>query len=159
MLESLESVAREVVLSYGYAGIFFISFTESIIQPVPPDPFIAGGSAFGLDPVTAALVATVASVLGGFTAHTLGSVLGERVVKRIIGESYFLKGEALFARYGVWAVVIGAVTPVPFKAVCWLAGIFEMPRVPFLIASFLGRFPRFLMVAFAGDLVGKVIGL
>jgi membrane protein YqaA with SNARE-associated domain len=159
MMESLESLARDLVRDYGYLGIFLISFTESVFQPIPPDPFIAGGSAFGLNPILSALVATVASVLGGLTAHTLGTFMGERVVRRVVGERYFLKGEGLFSRYGVWAVVVAAVTPIPFKAVCWTAGVFEMPRLRFTVAAFAGRLPRFLAVALAGDVLGRVLGL
>ncbi len=157
MLESLEVWAKSIVESYGYWGIFIISFTESIIQPVPPDPFIAGGAALGLSPLISAIVATVASVLGGLTAHTLGLKLGEPAVKKLISEKYFLKGEVLFGRYGIWAVLFAAITPIPFKAICWLAGIFEMPRIPFFAASFIGRLPRFLAVAFLGDFVGQIL--
>ncbi len=157
MLEALEVWAKDLVENYGYFGIFLISFSESVIQPVPPDPFIAGGSALGLSPLIAALVASLASVLGGLTAHTLGLKLGEPVAKRVLGERNFLKGEAFMGRYGIWAVLLGAVTPIPFKAVCWLAGIFEMPRMPFLLASFLGRFPRFFLVALAGDYLRSIL--
>ncbi len=157
MFEALESWARSVVEEYGYAGLFLISFSESIIQPVPPDPFIAGGTALGLNPFTSALVAAVASVLGGLVAHFLGMKLGEPVAKKVLGEKTFLKGEAFFHRYGVWAVLLAAVTPIPFKAVCWLAGIFEMPRFPFLIAALVGRLPRFLLVAFLGEGLGKLL--
>jgi len=157
MFESLKIWAVQTVESYGYAGIFLISYTESIAQPVPPDPFIAGGTALGLDPLIAALIATVASVLGGLTAHTLGMKLGEPAVRRIVGEKHFVKGEALFNRFGAVAVFAAAVTPIPFKVVCWLAGIFEMRRTPFLIAAFAGRFPRFMMVAFMGDLFGDLL--
>ncbi len=157
MFESLRVWATQAVESYGYAGIFLISYTESIVQPVPPDPFIAGGTALGLDPLIAALIATVASVLGGLTAHTLGMKLGEPVVRRIVGEKHFVKGEVLFNRFGVAAVLVAAVTPVPFKVVCWLAGIFEMRRTPFLIAAFAGRFPRFMIVALMGDLFGDLL--
>ncbi len=159
MLKTLESWARDLVADYGYMGIFMISFTESIIQPVPPDPFIAGGSALGLDPVLSALVATVASVLGGFTAHTLGKVLGDRFVRKLVGEKHFTRGEVLFSRYGVLAVIVAGITPVPFKAVCWLAGVFGMPKIQFLVASFVGRLPRFLIVALAGDVLGRSLGL
>jgi len=131
MFESLKIWAVQTVESYGYAGIFLISYTESIAQPVPPDPFIAGGTALGL--------------------------LGEPAVRRIVGEKHFVKGEALFNRFGAVAVFAAAVTPIPFKVVCWLAGIFEMRRTPFLIAAFAGRFPRFMMVAFMGDLFGDLL--
>ncbi len=153
MLESLEIWARGVVESYGYLGIFLISFSESVIQPIPPDPFIAGGSALGLNPLLAALVATIGSVLGGLTAHTLGLTFGEPVARKLLGERNYLKGEVFMSRYGIFAVLLGALTPVPYKVVCWLAGIFEMPRTAFLVASFVGRFPRFLIFALLGDAV------
>ncbi len=157
MVENLENWARTLVEAYGYVGIFLISLTESIVQPIPPDPFIAGGTALGLDPWFSAIIATLGSVFGGLVAHTLGNKLGEPVVRRLIGENSFTKGEKLFNRYGIYAVLIAAVTPIPFKAVCWLAGIFEMKRITFLIASFLGRFPRFMMVAFIGDSLGNLL--
>ncbi|WP_457600433.1 YqaA family protein [Hydrogenivirga sp.] len=157
MLESLELWARGLVENYGYVGIFLISFSESIVQPIPPDPFIAGGTALGLNPLIASLVAAVASVLGGLTAHTLGKALGEPVARKLLGERNYVKGEALFNRFGVWAVLLAALTPIPFKVVCWLAGIFEMPRIPFLLASFVGRFPRFVAVALLGDYIGGLL--
>ena len=154
MFESLHEWAKSLVDGYGYIGIFLISFSESIIQPVPPDPFIVGGTALGLSPLFSALVATLGSVLGGLTAHFLGMWLGEPVAKKLLGEKNFLRGEVFFNRFGFWAVVLAGVTPIPFKVVCWLAGIFEMGRLQFLLASFVGRLPRFLLVAFAGDMLG-----
>jgi membrane protein YqaA with SNARE-associated domain len=158
MLEGLELWTRKLVEDYGYIGIFLISFSESIAQPIPPDPFIMGGSAFGLNPILSAFIATAGSILGGLTAHTLGMFLGEGVAKKLLGEKNYLKGEALFNRFGVWAVLLAALTPIPFKAVCWLAGIFEMPRLPFLLASLIGRFPRFMAVALFGDFLRGIVG-
>ncbi|RMD46420.1 MAG: DedA family protein, partial [Aquificota bacterium] len=125
MLESLKHFAEEIVADYGYVGIFFISFTESIIQPVPPDPFITGGTAFGLNVLTAAIIAALGSVLGGIVGYFLGKYLGEPVAKKLLSEKYYEKGEILFRRFGIWAVLIAAITPIPFKVICWLAGIFE----------------------------------
>ena len=151
MFEGLKQWAEEIVADYGYLGIFIVSFTESIIQPVPPDPFITGGTAFGLVPVNAALTATIGSVLGGLVGYLLGKYLGEPVLKKFISEKHYEKGEILFRKYGIWAVIIAAITPIPFKVVCWMAGIFEMPILGFLIAAFVGRLPRFLFMAFFGQ--------
>jgi len=156
MLEFLKQWAEETVVDYGYIGIFIISFTESIIQPVPPDPFITGGTAFGLNVFTAAVIAAIGSVLGGVVGYFLGKFLGEPVAKKLMSEQYYDKGEILFRRYGLWAVLIAAITPVPFKVICWLAGIFEMPIGGFILASFIGRFPRFLIVAFLGKYLGNL---
>ncbi len=151
MFEGLKQWAEEIVADYGYIGIFIVSFTESIIQPVPPDPFITGGTAFGLVPLNAALVATIGSVLGGLVGYFLGKFLGEPVLKKFISEKHYEKGEILFRKYGIWAVIVAAITPIPFKVVCWMAGIFEMPVLGFLIAAFVGRLPRFLFMAFFGQ--------
>jgi membrane protein YqaA with SNARE-associated domain len=156
-LESLVKFAEELVQDYGYLGIFIIAFTESIIQPVPPDPFITGGTALGLKPLTAALIASLGSVLGGIVAYFLGKYLGEPVFKKLFGEKYFSKGEELFKKYGIWAVIVAAVTPIPFKVVCWLAGIFEMPLLAFVLGSVIGRFPRFLFMALFGNYLSKFL--
>ena len=157
VFEGLKSALEEFVQNYGYLGIFIISFSESIFQPIPPDPFIAGGSALGLDPLTASMVATAGSVLGGLIAHTLGKFLGEPVAKKLLGEDRYIKGEIFMNRFGLWAVLLGALTPIPYKVICWLAGIFEMRRDLFLIASVIGRFPRFIAVALLGDISGDLI--
>ncbi len=151
-MEGLKEILKNFVEEYGYVALFLISFSESIIQPVPPDPFIAGGTLLGLDPLKAALIATFGSIFGGLTAHFLGKVLGEKFVRDLIGEKNFSKGEGLFKKYGVFALIVAGLTPIPFKAVCWLAGIFEMNRLAFLIGAFIGRFPRFMLVALLGDL-------
>jgi len=154
MFEGLKETAREFVLEYGYLGIFLISFTESVIQPVPPDPFITGATAFGLNSLLAAFVAAVASVLGGSVGYAIGRFLGEPVVKKFIKEEHYIKGHKLFEKYGIWAVLAGALTPIPYKVICWMAGIFEMNFFKFLLVSFLGRFPRFFAVALLGQFLG-----
>lgn len=156
MFETLKSFAEEIVADYGYMGIFLVAFTESIIQPVPPDPFITGGTAFGLNVITAAIIAAIGSVLGGIVGYFLGKFLGEPFVKKFVKEKHYEKGELLFRKYGIWAVIIAGITPIPFKVICWLAGIFEMPLGGFILGAFLGRFPRFLAMAFLGQYLGHL---
>jgi len=156
-MESIKESLEAFVKGYGYIGIFLIAFTESIIQPVPPDPFIAGATAFGLNPLISALVATFGSVLGGLVAYFLGKVLGEPAAKKLLGEERFLKAEAFYHRYGVWAVIIAGLTPIPFKVFCWLSGILELEVGRFTLASFIGRFPRFLIFALFGQSIQRFL--
>ncbi len=155
-MEKFVEIAQNLVENYGYLGILIISFTESIIQPIPPDPFISGGAIFGLSPLWASIIATIGSVLGAVVGYFLGKFLGEPIFKKLFKEKWYNKGEILFRRYGIWAVIVAAITPIPFKAVCWLAGIFEMPIGGFIIASIIGRFPRFLFVAFFSKWVSSL---
>ena len=50
----------------------------------------------------------------------------------------------LLKKWGLWTVVIAALTPIPFSIVCWFAGIYKMPYRPFFIGT-LVRFLRFAL--------------
>jgi len=156
-MESLKEILEAFVESYGYVGIFLIAFTESILQPVPPDPFVAGAAAFGLNPLLSALVATFGSASGGVVAYFLGKFFGEPIAKKLLGKEKFLKAEAFYHRYGVWAVIIAGLTPIPFKVFCWLSGILELELVRFTLASIIGRFPRFFLFALFGQSLQGVL--
>ena len=156
-MEEFRVLVEEFIENYGYLAIFIVSFTESIIQPVPPDPFIIGATAFGLNPLVSAIVSTFGSVLGGIVAYFLGKIFGEPLAKKLLGEERFVKAEAFYNRWGVYAVILAGLTPIPFKVFCWLSGILELELSRFIIASVLGRFPRFLLVALFGDAISFLL--
>jgi len=153
------AIAQSLVDNYGYGGIFIVAFTESFIQPVPPDIFIMGASVFGLDPLSCAVVSTIGSLFGGLTGHTLGYKFGTPVFIKLFGDKYLVGGEKFFNKYGVWGVSIAGFSPLPYKVVAWLAGIFEMKLLHFSIGTLVGRFPRFLLVAYFGHKVSILFGL
>jgi undecaprenyl-diphosphatase len=129
-------------------GILVLStFTESIFNPIPPDPLLIAIAV--LQPHNAiwlALIATGASVAGAFVGHWLGGRLGRPIAERLFPEKYIVRGEALFERYGVWAILIAAFTPVPYKVFAIMAGVLGFDRKLFLIASLIGRGARFLLI-------------
>ena len=47
-----------------------------------------------------------------------------------------------------WAVLGGALTPLPYKIMVWLAGIFEMSFWQFMLVSFIGRTTRYMFVGY-----------
>jgi membrane protein YqaA with SNARE-associated domain len=81
--------------------------------------------------------------------------LGESFVRKIFGDRLYTKGEALFNRYGFFAVLLGE----PYKLVCWLAGIFNMPLLTFLIASVIARGVRIGIFVFFGGCAEEVFKL
>ena len=150
--EALKETAENFILHYGYIALFILSFTESIIQPVPPYPFITAAPLFNLSPWIAANVAFAGNLLGAVVSFKLARVLGDKFVKRIFKEKLYLKGEALMNRYGFFAVIIGE----PYKLMCWLAGIFDMPFWKFIIASVIARFIRIYIFALMGETISRV---
>lgn len=153
LFPELKRWAENFVQEHGYTALFILSFTESIIQPVPPYPFIVSAPLFNLSPYVAGLVSFVGNILGAIVAYYLAKILGETFVKKLFGQRLYLKGEALFNRYGFWAVLIGE----PYKLVCWLTGLFNMPVWSFLLASLIARAIRIGIFVFFGDVFGKFI--
>jgi len=123
------------------------SFTESIFNPIPPDPLLIGMSVLNQNMalVYAALV-TVASVLGALAGHWLGLKLGRPIVLKFISEKKVDRVEAMFQRYGSWAILVAAFTPIPYKVFAVTAGVLEMRRRPFIIMSIIGRGTRFFLL-------------
>lgn len=129
-----------------------ISFLESSIFPIPPDAMIVPmvlarpHAAWRI-----ALIATVASVVGGLAGYAIGFFLFETLGAWII-ELYGLGGKfAAFRQtwneWGVWIILIKGLTPIPYKLVTIASGLAGFNLGIFIIASILTRGARFLLVA------------
>ena len=143
---------------WAVAVLAVTAFTESIFFPIPPDPLLIGMSL--LHPKAALLfgaVATVSSVAGAVAGRWLGKRFGRPVLDRFVSSDKVEKVEALFNRYGVWAILVAAITPVPYKVFAITAGVLNMPQVPFIIASLIGRGARMLTVGALIFLFGDAI--
>ena len=143
----------QFVQNYGYIGIFLLAVTVFIYQPIAPDIFIIGEVGLGLNPYWVALLALLGSFLGAFLGYYVGRLFDHLGVKRVRQNKHVAKIEIWFQKYGNWAVFLGALTPVPLREMSWLAGIFRLSIVQFLVFVFLGLFPRYFLEA----VLGKVI--
>lgn len=134
------------------------SFAESIFFPIPPDLLLIG---MGLIQPHLALwfaaVATLSSVAGAIVGHWLGMRLGRPLADRLFPERWIDLAERLLRRYGVWATLIAAFTPVPYKVFAISAGVLALDRRTFIVASLVGRGVRFTLIGalilFFGDAI------
>ena len=154
---------KETVLEgfevFGPASLFLLSFTEAIIQPIPPDllyiPMLA--NAMGDTPLVVWLwlVVTVSSVLGALVGYAIGERWGTALMVRFGQERQLAKLEALTTRYGTMGIFIAAFSPIPYKVLGWMAGMGHMARKPFVVAGLLGRGLRFgfeaVLIGIYGD--------
>ena len=134
------------------------TFLESIFSPIPPDPLLIPMSV--LNPNMAilyGLVATLSSVLGALVGHWLGSRFGRPVLSRFASNSKIDQAESLFDRFGGWAVLAAAVTPIPYKVFAVLAGVLKYDRKKFFIVSLIGRGVRFIGLGVLLFLFGEQI--
>lgn len=130
---------------YGLAGIgTFVWFVDMLIVPLTVDvvwPFV-------LDyPVWKAVLALgIPSACGGYCGYWIGRMLQHLpLVSRFSRKLTQSKWGPLMVRYGAFAVLLGALTPIPFTTVCWTAGIIHVDAKKTLAACFIGRLLRMLI--------------
>lgn len=148
MFTQLIEITRAFIEHYGLVALGLFSFTESIIQPIPIDPFLATISSMGFNVHLAFVVAFVSNIIGACVAYFLGQRYGHGVAVRFFGQKKVDKVEYYINKYGVFAVFVISFTPAPYKLASWGSGIFEMPFCRFLISSLVARGLRFAMVAY-----------
>ena len=146
ILHELSNWIREFAeTDWAFLILFITAFLESTISPIPPDPLLIPMGI--LQPNLAiwlGVLCTVASVTGAVVGHWLGAQFGRPILGKFVSEGRIKSAETLFDKYGVWAVLIAAVTPIPYKVFTILAGVLKLDMKRFLIASIIGRGMRFL---------------
>jgi membrane protein YqaA with SNARE-associated domain len=143
---------RLAATRHATAALAFIAAIESSVFPIPPDvlliPMVLANRAKAF---WYALVATIASVLGGLIGYALGALLFEAVARPILSFYGYLEQFDRFAEYynswGAWAVLIAGVTPFPFKVITIASGATHLSLIVFVVASLVARAIRFLLVA------------
>lgn len=142
-------------LPWGGWGLFVLAFMEASFFPVPPDALLIPLAI--LRPGRAiwyAAITTVGSVMGGYFGYVLGVKFGRPLLRRLISEVRMQQVDDLFQRWGGWAVLAAALTPIPYKVFTIAAGIARINLITFGIASLAGRALRF----FAEGVVIFILG-
>jgi membrane protein YqaA with SNARE-associated domain len=134
--------------SLGYAGAFLVALISSgtIFLPVPGIALIyALGQS--LNPVLLGLVAGAGSALGEITGYTAG-FSGQAVLEN---NRYYPRLERWMRRRGSIVIFVLSFVPNPFFDIAGaIAGALRFPLWKFLVVCFLGKTPRYMLVAFAG---------
>lgn len=142
--------------------LFIISFAESSFFPIPPDVMLVPMCL--ADRSRAFLLAawcTLGSVIGGIFGYLIGALLYESVGQWLI--SAYGYGEsmdafrALYAEYGPWTLLVGGLTPVPYKLITIASGIAGYDFVLFVLLSALTRGFRFTVEAALVYYVGEPV--
>ena len=144
---------------FGWLSLAAMSFTEAIIQPVPPDllflPMLVNAQGDTTLVIWLWAVITITSVLGSLVGYYLGKKWGRSLFNRFKAEKHLEKIEALTTRYGTIGIFIAAFSPIPYKVFGWAAGMGEMKLKPFVIAGLIGRGLRFgleaILIGIYGD--------
>ena len=149
-------VTRYIVLLWsllkplGSWAVFAIAGIDTVFFGVPLDPVVAtyvyqNRSSALLYPLMAAAGSAAACVI----LYWIGYKGGEVLLLKRMSRAKFERIRASFDRHEFWALMVPSLLPppFPFKAVVLAASAFEMNFWHFLLAIFLGRLLRFMLLA------------
>lgn len=127
-----------------------VSFAESVFFPIAVDvmlvPMCAARPGKALRFVTLTILFSVA---GGMCGLMLGYLAIDAVlpwIQEVGWGDRYSRVLDWYQRWGYWALVLGAFSPLPYKVFAISAGGLNMDVGSFLVASFLGRGLRFFLV-------------
>jgi len=134
----------------GIWGPFVIAFADSALLGMPVD-FVVARYVY-LDHARLLIyvaMASLGSALGSIPLYIVGYLGGEKVLRKRISEERFLKIHRSFEQHEFWALMFPGMLPppMPYKIFVLGAAVFEMRFRDFLVAIFLGRFVRFLVLS------------
>ena len=149
-------MAKLVVLSQlllaklGFLGVGVIALIDSSSLPVPMDLLIGGAvwehkGQFWIYCVAGAL----GSAIGGLVPYGLGRAGGELFLLKRVNRQKFEAMRTRFERQEFLAVMVPSMLPppTPWKVFVFAAGVFEMRVMPFVLAVFVGRMVRWLVLS------------
>ena len=145
---------------FGLLGLALVSASEAAFQPIPPDVLvipmvIEANSVLGISLIV--LIATLSSVFGAFFGYAIGYYGGIPVLERFVSVSNINRLNFLIEKYGSLGVFIAAVSPIPYKALAWIAGAGRMDLRLFALAGIFGRGIRFGSVGFLIGVYGESV--
>lgn len=139
---------QHVVIAFISVFLTTLLANATIIAPVPFAVVILITAAQHFNPLLIALAAAIGGTLGEMSGYYAGW-LGRKIaipdniigVKRI---TYWVN------KYGFWGIVVLAIQPIiPFDFAGMIAGAMKMPLIKFMPALFLGKFPKYIILAYA----------
>jgi uncharacterized membrane protein YdjX (TVP38/TMEM64 family) len=120
-----------------------------LILPMPGTVVMAAlGFVYGM--VAGGLIALTGLTLATSIGYGIGRSLGEKFVRRWLGDRDYENGKKFFSKGGGWAVAISRSLPILPEVVSCMAGISRMPFGRFSLAAFCGNLPMAFLFAAIG---------
>ncbi len=144
-----------------YASWFLagIAFAESVFAPILIDPFLVAMILAKRERwIHYTVIAICTSIVGGLVAYVLGAlffdVIGQKIVDFFNFRTQFDSIAAGLDSNGFVFVLIGAITPIPYKLVALASGLVQVDLATFIFASIFGRIIRLGLVGYIAYAVG-----
>lgn len=97
--------------------------------------------------------------IGGAIGYVIAYKAGRKALIHLAGKKDVEEGERLMNKYGLWAVFIGGITPIPDFLLAYLAGFTHMRFLSFALCDAIARLLRSLLVTYVLKALGTVMNI
>lgn len=165
-MRKASAVVLAVMKPLGIWGLGGLALLDSALIPIP------GGLDGMLIPYVQAnpklfllycLMGAAAAAIGSLVPFYIGRAGGELFLLKRINRERYEKLRDRFERQEFFAILVPSLgpPPTPLKVFQFAAGVFEMKPLPFVLATFLGKFIQFtvwalLVIWFGPKIVGTI---
>jgi membrane protein DedA with SNARE-associated domain len=162
VFERLFVFVHDLILSYGYPGVFLLMVLERLVPPLPSEIFLPFAGFLTFIGILAA--GTLGAFTGAVIQYLIGRKLGHKRLKDFIckyGKYFFVSGKSLdramqsFEKRGKVAIFAGQLIPGVRSLISFPAGIERLEIKSFLLLSLAGIFLWNLILLSAGFLLGN----
>jgi membrane protein YqaA with SNARE-associated domain len=138
--------------SYVYLGFYTIP-ANTAISVFPHEPALIWFGKNG-NIWWAAIAASIGTMVAGWLDHTVFvPVMNLKAISGYKDLGWYRKIVRYFKRQPFWTLVVTGFTPIPFFPFKFLAFSVHYPMRRYLAALLVGRFPRYLLLAWLGRLL------
>lgn len=122
--------------------------SEILFGILPPELFMIWALRTGVlsDYILLVLAFAILSYMAGFIGFLFGNFLTTSILFRYVRKRYLGKYQILLQKYGVFLILVAALTPLPWSAISMLVGSIHYPIKKYLYWA-LTRFIRFAVYA------------
>ncbi|MFC1721077.1 YqaA family protein [Patescibacteria group bacterium] len=158
MFDRYNNIVREWVNKHAdsrhsRAWLGLIAFTDACCSPIPPDILLVPMLLIkNTRWISVAAIAAGWSVIGGVVGYGIGfflfDVVGEWIITTYSLQEAFATVGGMFKGHAFITTFIAAFTPIPYKVFTISGGFFGISFFMFMLASILGRFLRYFIMAY-----------
>jgi len=122
------------------------------VIPLPTPPFVIGmGRIF--PPLIVALTGAIGNCIGGLLDYYLVTLFFSKVqlLQKVQTSRIYRRGSVYFDRFAFPCLLFTGFSPIPFEPFRIMAIVAKYNLVKYLLAIFIGRMPRYYLVAYLGE--------
>lgn len=141
-------ILRQAIIDFGQIGLFVYSIIETITPLAGVEILFAILLANGSSWWQIALNASIANCVGAAIIYYFFAKEDNRLYNKIVKPKHQVKAKRLFDLYGVWAIFIFAMTPLPFFVIIFTASMARMNFRLYTLVVLISRGARFFLTTY-----------